>query len=386
MGIKARNDASLSKLGDIYQYYKGLLDCFTLEKGESLLIEVCGDVSILSYQKNRCIQKEIKHHVGKTALSDRHIDFWKTIKNWVTDYETSSRFKKLEFYTTSDIPDDCKLSGWNEKTAQERYDIISGIGTKRKKNEKTFREFYDAIFNSEEIEKEDIICVLEKVSIIPLEPHINELRGLFDKHISHYIPEANRTLYIDALLGMLVGIIKEPPHKWEITKEKFDKLAQGITASYITDGKAPLPNCLCDLEPSESEESSLNEKLFVKQIERIEYRTMIPQAVSDYWRMNKIVKKYFDDDPTFNTNLIGYRKNLKRNIDVEKEESVLELTENSRREIILGSKRLYLKVIKKEATDFGTIVQNQSFFQCGVIHDIVNEGEFVWYIGDEYEH
>ena len=38
------------------------------------------------------------------------------------------------------------------------------------------------------------------------------------------------------------------------------------------------------------------------------------------------------------------------------------------------------------ADDFGSIIRNQDFFQHGVIHNIVDETEFNWKVGDENEH
>ena len=39
-----------------------------------------------------------------------------------------------------------------------------------------------------------------------------------------------------------------------------------------------------------------------------------------------------------------------------------------------------------DAIDFGSIVNNRSFFQHGVIHDIVEDGDFEWKVGDKDEH
>ena len=43
--MAAINDATLQKVGDLYQYFIALLDCFSLKKGEAMLIETQGDVS-----------------------------------------------------------------------------------------------------------------------------------------------------------------------------------------------------------------------------------------------------------------------------------------------------------------------------------------------------
>lgn len=52
----------------------------------------------------------------------------------------------------------------------------------------------------------------------------------------------------------------------------------------------------------------------------------------------------------------------------------------------MASKDLYDQVMLWDAADFGSIVKNQDFFQHGVIHDIVDNREFEWKIGEKNEH
>lgn len=77
---KAVNDATQNKVGDMYQYLVALRDCFELNEGDILQIETNGDVSIINDAGGR-FQKEVKHHFGKKSISDRDIDFWKTLAN-----------------------------------------------------------------------------------------------------------------------------------------------------------------------------------------------------------------------------------------------------------------------------------------------------------------
>ncbi|HHV08661.1 MAG TPA: hypothetical protein GXX75_00055 [Clostridiales bacterium] len=103
MGRK-RNDATLSKLGDIYQYFIALFDCFKLKAGEKIQIELQGDDTLISSEINRSFQKEVKHHIGDSKLSDRDQDLWNTLKNWILDYKDNVDFGQLILFTTADIP------------------------------------------------------------------------------------------------------------------------------------------------------------------------------------------------------------------------------------------------------------------------------------------
>ena len=92
---RAVNDATLQKAGDIYQYLIALRDCFELNDGDTLQIETNGDVSIINDVGGR-FQREVKHHFGNTSISDRDIDFWKTLANWYVDYERVKNLMYLE--------------------------------------------------------------------------------------------------------------------------------------------------------------------------------------------------------------------------------------------------------------------------------------------------
>ena len=54
---KAINDATLTKAGDTFQHLIALKDCFDMESGETLQIEVNGDVSVINSKGGR-FQKE----------------------------------------------------------------------------------------------------------------------------------------------------------------------------------------------------------------------------------------------------------------------------------------------------------------------------------------
>ena len=47
------------------------------------------------------------------------------------------------------------------------------------------------------------------------------------------------------------------------------------------------------------------------------------------------------------------------------------------------SKKLYTEIMEWEAKDFGSIIRNQGYFQRGMIHNIVDETEFKWKVGEE---
>lgn len=380
---KAVNDATEQKAGDIYQYLIALRDCFELVGNDTLQIEVNGDVSIISGNSGK-FQKEVKHHFGKTFLGDRDIDFWKTLANWYEDYERIKNFHSLILYSTSGIRITSPFCGWNELTAENKLAKIEKIGSITKEREKGFREQYTRIFN-EGYNKDRLLEILAKFTIASSRTNIVGISDEFSKFVGH-IPKENRDSYIGALLGRIMILLKNPPHRWEVSRTSFDKMLQDESAAYGDARSKPLPTEFAQGVVPSDEESALKEKRFVKAIMDIDYSQMIPSAVQDYWKTDMTIAKYFRDDFTYLSSLETYKGDLSQKLMYAKEEKKLDAAGKPEAEKILLSKHLYLQAMQWEAMDFGSIIRNQGFFQHGVIHNVVDDGDFEWKVGDEDEH
>ena len=260
---KAVNDATEQKAGDIYQYLIALRDCFELDGHNTLQIEVNGDVSIISGNSGK-FQKEVKHHFGKTFLGDRDIDFWKTLANWYEDYERIKNFHSLILYSTSGIRTTSPFCGWNELTAENRLAKLEKIGSITKEREKGFREQYTRIFN-EGYNKDRLLEILDKFTIASSRTNIVGISEEFSKFVGH-IPKENRDSYIGALLGRIMILLKNPPHRWEVSRTSFDKMLQDESAAYGDARSKPLPTEFAQGVVPSDEESALKEKRFVKAI------------------------------------------------------------------------------------------------------------------------
>lgn len=380
---KAVNDATEQKAGDIYQYLIALRDCFELVGNDTLQIEVNGDVSIISGNSGK-FQKEVKHHFGKTFLGDRDIDFWKTLANWYEDYERIKNFHSLILYSTSGIRITSPFCGWNELTSENKLAKIEKIGSITKDREKGFREQYTRIFN-EGYNKDRLLEILAKFTIASSRTNMVGISDEFSKFVGH-IPKENRDSYIGALLGRIMILLKNPPHRWEVSRTSFDKMLQDESAAYGDARSKPLPTEFAQGVVPSDEESALKEKRFVKAIMDIDYSQMIPSAVQDYWKTDMTIAKYFRDDFTYLSSLETYKGDLSQKLMYAKEEKKLDAAGKPEAEKILLSKHLYLQAMQWEAMDFGSIIRNQGFFQHGVIHNVVDDGDFEWKVGDEDEH
>lgn len=380
MAERAVNDATLQKAGDIYQYLIALKDCFELTDGDSLQIETYGDVSIINKNGGR-FQKEVKHHFGKSSLSDRDIDFWKTLANWYVDYERVKIFENYILSTTATISENSIFFDWNKKSKDTKLECIKGIGTVSNNKEKKFRTQYKRIFN-ESYNESYLLDILDKFTIEHGKTVISGISEEFSKYVGH-IPSENRDNYIGALLGEILYKVKEPPHRWIVTKPEFDKILQVQTAAYGTKSSAPLPNVYEKAEPPANEICKLKQKNFVKAIQEIQYDRMIPDAMSDYWKADLTVIRYFNDNMMYLKSLEAYKEDLLKKMQYKKANSELDLETEKKDEQMKISKKLYNDVMLWDANDFGSIIRNQGYFQRGIIHNIVDENKFRWKVDEE---
>lgn len=204
---RAVNDATLNKSGDIYQYLIALRDCFDLNEDDTLQIETNGDVSIINDIGGR-FQREVKHHFGDKSISDRDIDFWKTLANWYTDYERVKNFSNYILSTTATIQRGSPFYGWNNMKKEEKLKRLKDIGSKTKEKEETFRNQYNRIF-ADSYNESRLLEILDKFTIEDAKTSIDGISNEFSKYVGH-IPSENRDGYIGALLGEILIKVKAP--------------------------------------------------------------------------------------------------------------------------------------------------------------------------------
>lgn len=380
---KAVNDATLQKAGDIYQYLIALKDCFELADGDTLQIETNGDVSIIN-DTGGLFQREVKHHFGDKSITDRDIDFWKTLANWYTDYERVKKFSDYILSTTATIQSNSPFYGWNAMKKEEKLKILKDIGAGTKKKEEIFRNQYNKIFDDSYNEYR-LLEILDKFRIEAATPKLSGVSKEFSKYIRS-IPEENKDGYIAALLGRIVSKISEPPHKWEVTKKEFNEFCQIEAIAYGTKGIAPLPNEYAKAVFPEDKITKFEQKKFVEAIREIKYDKMVPSAMSDYWKVDLTVEEYFRNNLMYLESLQIYKDDLAEKMNYTKEDSLLEAEGATEKEQIKISKHLYNVIMGWDANDFGSIIRNQGYFQRGVIHNIVDETDFKWKVGEEDEH
>lgn len=380
---KSINDATLQKAGDTYQFLIALRDCFRMNANDKIKIEIDGDVSLLSELSQNSFQKEVKHHFVDKNLSERDIDFWKTLSNWYKEYIRINEYTSLILHTTARIFNDSPFIDWDSKNEREKLLILKNIGLITRHKEETFREQYNYIFG-ENYDETKILNILSKFKIEHSQNKIVNISLEFNHYIGH-IPNENRDAYIGALLGQIAIKVKNYPHEWIVTREDFDKILRQSSPSFSEPNIIPLNTEFADEIIPQTTMMALENKNFVTAIKNIEHDSKIPSAKSNYWKANMTIIKYFQDDFLYTESIPSYKTTLKTRLNYTKENKVLEMSNNDRTTLLKYSKILYNEVMTWRAEDFGSIVRNQDYFQQGIIHTIVDENEFNWDVGDNNE-
>jgi hypothetical protein len=376
---KTKNDATPQKSGDIFQYYIALRDCFEMEDEESIIIEALGDITKNSPNSKRSFQKEVKHHYSETYLTEKNIDFWKTISNWYIEYEKMKNYSELILYTTAIIKKGSFFYTWIESTNNEKVNFL--INVKTKENGKEFNKYYNRIFNKE-YNNRTFLSIVSKIKIESAQTNIKGVAKSFDKYLKT-IPKKNQDQFIAALLGCIVGKVKEYPNYWKVSKLEFDVLVETVGQSYSNPYHSQLHLDFVDTQIPESDQEKLLQKKFVKEIKQIEYEQQIGRAISDYWRTESTIIKFYQDDLLYNVDIINYKKDMSERMEFIRDKHLLNTGEDdSRKSVIKKSKYFYLDVVNLEVKDFGSIKGNQSFFQRGIIHGIIEDGKIVWDLGE----
>lgn len=370
---KQKNDDTKTKLGDIYHYYVVLSFCLELQENETILVEKYGDISIESPEDSMNI--EIKRHQGEHTLSDRHIDLWKTLHNWIKYHYNMCNFIKLILYTTSTFGEKSIFKEWNSVKAYERLKILIEIGQEKKKAEDGFRPIYDSIFN---YDIEIILGIIEKIELYTSQTDIVDIeKKIMKNSFFKNVQRDDRRPFVNSLMGHILTLPVSPPHKWEISCEDFESLACEIRNRFIsiTGGGLQLPPNTPD---TPQDEESFKNRKFVQEIEGIKYNIKIPSAIANYWRAQQAIYYSSRDNPTFNVDLNEFQRDIKDSLDEFKTSYQDECDETDPNDIIQKSKRLYDKAMEMPANNYHSVTPNRPYFQRGIIHKVVEERGFTW--------
>ena len=372
MSNKQKNDNTLKFLGHLYQGMVALEYCLEAKEGDFIQIEQYGDIA------TKKEQVEVKSHVTENhILSERHEDFWKTLKNFAENYQLTTEFSKLILLTTSIIKKDSKLDKWNKKSGIEKYETLKSITSE--KITKTIQPFVNYLFDENKISKENLLEILDKFSIKYGEHRIHEKLEEISKHQTFkIIPKNNRKHLIHNLLGYILTqaseLDEENKGDWEIGITEFNERLAHVAKSYMDAANIPLPT---QFENEKGDREVYKNYEFVKAINKIEYKEKIQEAIDYYHQANATSANLIIDNHIFDKEISDYQKQLKKSMNNEKDDFILE--NDNEDKPIYWSKRLFNQCMRMNIEPINGIFENKPFFQRGNMHVIVDNKKFEWF-------
>ncbi len=356
------NQATPKYLGYVYQVLIAIEQCFQAKPNEVIWIECRGDV----YDGSN--STEVKHHFEPTNLTDNSIDFWKTLKNLVT--EDVSEFNSLILHTTASIPKDSIFCDWNQLSKTQKY-------TKLKNNSptETIKADYDKSITH--FPRKDLLPILEKLSIKSSQLNVKEkweeLRN------SRLLSQLNDEFKADALHS-IYGYVNERAinnrYNWHIKINDFDRVRKHASAKW-TEGKIPFEFI------DKSEVDCGNQSfLFIDEMKKVNVRSKpIESAISDYLRAQINQIKLLELQPSIMPDILdAYDKSVLESQESLKQEYAEKIQEHDleTEKSLSTSRDLYHKSKNHQLINIPEVNNTQEYYHAGRMHHNVNEEYFVW--------
>lgn len=284
--MKQSNDGSASSKGTIYQLYIALEKCTNLKSGQKIIVERYGDVTVTG-----SAQIETKKYTD--PLTDSHINFWKTLGNWMKPGFDEELYESLVLCSTQAFGADCSFKTWNEMAVADRLTTIQAIHQAALKREQVRladpkRKSEPAPHSFRIQEKvlaagaqEKLKRVLERFAIAAANPDITGVYQLLVEYYGRFVLKEKADDLVEALLGFVISPPILENKSWEISKESFDNKVRELIPLYVQGTRVFPTKYKRDKPPTLSEIEALG-KLFVRKIEDIQHTLEIPVAAMDY--------------------------------------------------------------------------------------------------------
>ena len=203
----SKKDASTNILGFKYQEMVALKECFEADDGKKIYLECLGDVQ----DGKRSI--ETKHSTkSDKELIDTHIDFWKTLSNIITEYDTFRFYNKFILHTTAKAKNDSIFNEWNKLNKFDKHNKIIAI-----KPSATIKPYFE---NVEKFDKKELENILDNFVIKDNQKSAKEYyRDTLLNHsaIKNIIREPKREQFLCSLLGYISKeLIDSENYIWKI--------------------------------------------------------------------------------------------------------------------------------------------------------------------------
>lgn len=369
MSKKLLQNATSSSRGIVYQFYIVLDKANDLIKGQSIFVEKYGDVTITGNKlvdfSNDNLQIESKNY--KKALTDMHTNFWNTLRNWARSDFKHDNYCWLILFTTQKIGLKSKFIGWNDKSGNDKYEILKEIKNENTGSTSKVNRIINEIFSN--TSEETIKAILNKYIIVDSSPCLPEYYQTLKDKIAKNIPEPSKDDYMSALLGFLLTPETVENNKWEITYENYSSRCERLAEEFCSRTKI-FPVTYFQQKPSKEGKVQFSEYLFVKKIKDIEYDVVVSEAITQYWQTMMTIgddfkKRNFPKThiDVFQTELVNrygpkYRKASRNATDAE---------------IVKDSQDFYDDIMGEKPPTLANFNDTPIFFKNGMYHALADD-------------
>lgn len=281
MSDNVRHSAMASTRGILHQLWVAVEKCYEMDQaGQKVLIETQGDVTTDS-------QIEVKRYSDK--LTDNHLVFWKTLKNWLHESFDPAQYRSLILLTTQEFGSTAKIANWNNETSGNRLNILQEILETSEARYKKASQKNETTSIPESLKLQRLILADENrkklktvLNLFFIEAQSPDTPELYSKIKGQYLKgilEGKQDDFLNALYGFICQPESKDLSRWNISYDDFTTKVQELTSSYAH-GTREFPRVnvsLTDDEVSEGEQY-----LFAQKIADIEYHDAIRNAIEHY--------------------------------------------------------------------------------------------------------
>lgn len=373
-GKPLTNDASASTKGTVYHLYTTVLKCFDMDKGQTVYIERFGDVTTSGDE-----QVEIKLYTD--PLTDSHLNFWKTLSNWMQPAFDETKYCSLILQTTQDYGSTAELRKWNGSSVDQRLAILNGIhadaeareNARAAKPEKKSGAVPESLSYQRSVldlsKREKLNRVVERLVIAAnspsLEPHYEQLKNQRCQHVL----VAKQDDFLNALIGFVVSPAVISASKWEITYDQFAQRLRELTSRYCRDTRQFPPKFDDAIDGASSDAvKKCHSRAFVKKILDIEHTEVVSEAISHYLAASQMVLDELrgyevpDDAP------LRYSKQLLATF-----EPRYRIALRNVKEVVKDSKNFYDATVAEPPPQLHVFTDTPTAFRNGMLHMLLDD-------------
>lgn len=274
-------------LGYIYQPRFALLQLFQLPEATSVLIEKDDDLDFIDARGVKSLGS-LKHKAEGERVTDLSIDFWKSVRIWLSRYDRDGRAAadlRFFLFTTATVATSSFLNRLLHDAVPKTDEEKTVLELARDALATTKSSLIKAIgleyLKLNENEQEDF---LSRIVIFDASPRIQELPKLIKDRMRSIRREYRDAVFerlegwwSEAIIDLLVGRRTEPLTGFEVS----DKLA-ALAEEYQTNN---LPITFRRQEPAAGISVDTDPRLFVRQLREIGVSSArIRNAILDYYR------------------------------------------------------------------------------------------------------